>query len=172
MSTETTPPTDDAQAPTLDQVWQALGEVADPEIPVVSLVELGVVRDVTIEGEGVTVKMTPTFSGCPAMHVMREDVEKRLRELGFTEIDVQMVLSPPWSTDMIAPEAREKLRGFGIAPPPRIDGGDMITLIEVATCPHCGSKDAKMQNAFGPTLCRTIWTCNSCTQPFEQFKPI
>ena len=161
------PPTDEA-------VWQALRAVPDPEIPVVSLVELGVVRDVAVAEDGacVTVQLTPTFSGCPAMHVMREEVERCLRALGFAEVEVQISLSPPWSTDMIAPEAREKLRGFGIAPPPRVAGGDVIPLLETARCPHCSSTDATLANPFGPTLCRTIWVCNGCSQPFEQFKPV
>ena len=161
----------DVLLPDVEAVWKALEDVKDPEIPPVSLVELGVIRDVSIEGDRVVVQMTPTFAGCPAQHVMRQDAEKRLRDLGFAEVEVSIVLSPPWTTDWISPEGRAKLEAFGIAPPPMV-GGAVIELMETTACPHCGSTDATLKNAFGPTLCRTIWFCNGCDQPFEGFKPI
>ena len=155
-------------------IWQALDEVKDPEIPVVSLVEMGIVRDVTVTDEGVvTVKMTPTFSGCPALEVMRQEIAAKVSALGVTEIKVEIVLNPPWSTDWITDEARIRLHDFGLSPPPR-HGGNMqvILFFDAAACPHCGSTNTTLQNSFGPTLCRAIYTCNDCREPFEQFKPL
>jgi ring-1,2-phenylacetyl-CoA epoxidase subunit PaaD len=157
-----------------EQIWQALTEVKDPEIPVVSLVEMGIVRDVVVATDGqVTVKMTPTFSGCPALEQMRQDITARIRLLGATEVQVEMVLNPPWSTDWISEEALAKLRQFGLSPPPR-HGGNIQTILffDAAACPHCGSTQTTLQNSFGPTLCRAIYTCNTCREPFEQFKPL
>lgn len=158
---------------TVDEIWQALDEVKDPEIPVVSVVEMGIVRQVELTEEGVVVKMTPTFSGCPALEVMRRDIEARIRDMGVDSVEVETVLNPPWSSDWITAEAREKLRQFGLAPPPR-HGGDLrsVAFLDVAVCPRCGSKNTVIKNSFGPTLCRTIWYCNDCQDPFEQFKPL
>ena len=157
-----------------EQVWQALAEVKDPEIPVVSLVEMGIVREVIVADDGrVTVKMTPTFSGCPAWEQMRQDVTARLRSLGAEDVRVETVLFPPWSTDWISEEALVKLREFGLAPPPRHGGSsEVILFFDAAACPRCGSTNTTLQNSFGPTLCRAIYTCNNCQEPFEQFKPL
>ncbi len=158
---------------TADIILQALQEVKDPEIPVVSVVEMGIVRDVLVTEKGVTVKMTPTFSGCPALEVMRRDIEARVKQMGFEEVSVETVLYPPWTSDWITDEAREKLRQFGLAPPPH-HGGNLIAVasLDVAQCPRCGSKNTVIKNSFGPTLCRMIWYCNDCQDPFEQFKPL
>ena len=158
--------------PSLEEVWEALDEVKDPEIPVVSLVEMGIVRALRVEGERVIVDMTPTFAGCPALHVMRQEVEARLRALGFPEVEVRMLISPPWSSDWITPQAREKLKAFGLAPPPKHGGSITLELLETASCPYCDSDRTRIRNTFGPTLCRVIWYCDACQQPFEQFKPI
>lgn len=157
----------------LDDAWRALEDVKDPEIPVVSVVEMGIVRSVELEGERVQVKMTPTFAGCPALHAIREDIATRLLEAGAAEVEVVLSLSPPWTSDWITPEARRKLKEFGLAPPPHL-GGAMLPILslEVAACPYCGSEDTTLKNSFGPTLCRAIFTCNGCHQPFEQFKPL
>jgi ring-1,2-phenylacetyl-CoA epoxidase subunit PaaD len=152
------------------QVWAALGEVMDPEIPVLSVVDLGVIRSVTVDGEAVQVAMTPTFAGCPALHVMREQVEARVRQLGAARVTVEVVLSPPWSTDLISDEGRQRLMAFGLAPPRRHDGLIELILDESAVCPHCGSADTRLKNSFGPTLCRSIYYCNGCQQPFEKMK--
>ncbi len=155
-------------------IWNALNDVKDPEIPVISLVEMGIIRDVTLDETGsVTVKMTPTFSGCPALDVMRRDVIAKVESLGFSTVRVEMVLNPPWSTDWINEEARLKLKQFGLAPPPR-HGGDsnVILFFDEVTCPYCDSTKTTLQNSFGPTLCRAIYTCNDCREPFEQFKPL
>lgn len=157
-----------------EQIWQALAEVKDPEIPVVSLVEMGIVRDVIVADDGrVTVQMTPTFSGCPALAQMRQDITAKVCSLGVADVRVETVLFPPWSTDWISEEALAKLRQFGLSPPPRHGGNTQVILFfDAAACPRCGSTSTTLQNSFGPTLCRAIYTCNNCQEPFEQFKPL
>jgi ring-1,2-phenylacetyl-CoA epoxidase subunit PaaD len=158
---------------TAEAIWQALEAVKDPEIPVVSVVEMGIVRDVQIEQAGaVAVKMTPTFAGCPAMHVMKAEVEACVRGLGAAEVRVETILFPPWSSDWLSAETRAKLEGFGLAPPPRHGGRVEIVLLEPVACPYCRSYNTTVKNTFGATLCRAIYYCNSCQQPFEQFKPL
>ncbi len=154
------------------QIWVALSEVKDPEIPVVSLVEMGIVRGAALEGETVVVTITPTFSGCPALHAMQRDIAAQLKEAGAADVRVEVTLSPPWTTDWISQEAREKLRVFGLAPPP-VHGGDFeIALMETVTCPFCGSESTSLLNSWGPTPCRAIYDCHSCRQAFERFKPL
>jgi ring-1,2-phenylacetyl-CoA epoxidase subunit PaaD len=159
---------------TAEAVWEALTEVEDPEIPVISIVELGVVRDVQVEGDRVRVEFTPTFLGCPALEVMRDQMASRIEELG-AEADVEVVLDDSWSTDRITPAGREKLRAAGFAPPaPRDAAAPKLVQLQSAVfrCPYCGSTDTKLENLFGPTPCRSIRYCASCKQPFEQFKTI
>jgi ring-1,2-phenylacetyl-CoA epoxidase subunit PaaD len=158
---------------TSEAVWQALQEVKDPEIPVVSVVEMGIVRDVAVTAEGVAVTMTPTFSGCPALDVMRREIEAAVRGLGVGQVAVHTVLHPPWSTEWITETGRDKLRRFGIAPPLH-HAGDPTTVafFDLAECPRCGSINTSLRNAFGPTLCRMIWYCNDCRDAFEQFKAL
>lgn len=157
---------------TADQIWLALDEVKDPEIPVVSVVEMGIVREVAVAEGKVTVTMTPTFSGCPALHVMKAGIEKHIRQLGAETVEVIVALTPRWTTDWITEEARAKLKAFGLGPPPRHNGNVEILFHDAAICPYCGSNDTALKNTFGPTLCRTIYYCNACQQPFEQFKPV
>jgi ring-1,2-phenylacetyl-CoA epoxidase subunit PaaD len=155
------------------QLWQALAQIPDPEIPVVGVVEMGIVRDVQVDGNSVTITMTPTFSGCPALHVIQEQLETTARKLGFAQVVVKTVLSPPWSTDWITSEAREKLRQYGIAPPtPLVESGLIQLEIEVKSCPRCGSLNTATKNTFGPTLCKSIHYCNACQEPFEAFKAV
>jgi len=154
-----------------EKIWQTLHEVKDPEIPVVSLVEMGIVRDVQIENDKAIITITPTFAGCPAMHVMRREVEERVGAMGV-EVEVRMTLTPPWTSDWIGDEARAKLKSFGLAPPPKHQGDINVILLEEAFCPHCGSSNTTIKNTFGPTLCRAIFYCNECQQPFEQFKAL
>jgi ring-1,2-phenylacetyl-CoA epoxidase subunit PaaD len=155
------------------QVWAALDQVEDPEIPVVSLVDLGVVRDVQVDGDRVHVEFTPTFLGCPALEVMRNRMAAKIRELG-AEPDVEVVADDSWSTDKITPAGREKLREAGFAPPaPRpAETPTLLQLQKGFRCPYCGSTDTRLDNLFGPTPCRSIRYCESCRQPFEQFKTI
>jgi ring-1,2-phenylacetyl-CoA epoxidase subunit PaaD len=155
-------------------VWDALAEIPDPEIPVISLVDLGVVRDVAIDGTHVRVEFTPTFLGCPALEVMRDAMAEKVRELGG-EPDVRVISDDSWSSDKITPEGREKLRAAGFAPPaPREATAPTLVQLQSAVfrCPYCGSKDTKLENIFGPTPCRSVRYCASCRQPFEQFKTI
>ncbi len=159
---------------TAADVWDALAEIPDPEIPVISLVDLGVVRQVEVEGSQVRVEFTPTFLGCPALEAMREAMNARIRELG-AEPDVRVIVDDSWSTDRITPAGREKLREAGFAPPaPR--GLSPPSLVQLQRgsfkCPYCGSTDTRLENIFGPTPCRSLRYCASCRQPFEQFKTI
>ena len=156
------------------QIWEALAEIPDPEIPVVSLVDLGVVRGVSVEGSRVRIEFTPTFLGCPALEVMRDAMAARVSDLG-AEPDVEVVLDDSWSTDRITPEGREKLRAAGFAPPaPRSAGTPQLVQLQSAIfrCPYCGSTETRLENIFGPTPCRSLRYCASCRQPFEQFKTI
>jgi ring-1,2-phenylacetyl-CoA epoxidase subunit PaaD len=155
-------------------VWDALAAIPDPEIPVVSLVDLGVVRAVEVEGERVRVEFTPTFLGCPALEVMRDAMADRIRELGG-QPEIEVVLDDSWSTDRITPAGREKLRAAGFAPPaPREAGKPSLLQLQSAAfrCPYCSSTDTRLENIFGPTPCRSLRYCNACRQPFEQFKTI
>ena len=155
-------------------VWAALGDIPDPEIPVISLVDLGVVRSVDVEDDRVRVDFTPTFLGCPALEVMREAMADRIRALG-AEPEVNVRADDSWSTDLITPEGREKLRASGFAPPaPRDAAGPTLVQLQgsVHRCPYCGSTDTRLENIFGPTPCRSVRYCTSCRQPFEQFKTI
>lgn len=154
------------------QVWQALEEVVDPEIPVVSLVEMGIVREVEVKGEGVTVTITPTFTGCPALAVMGGDIEARVQALGVENVQVKITHDPPWTSDWITDEARAKLKGIGLAPPARHGGDFQVVLLEAVACPYCDSENTSLRNSFGTTPCRMIYYCNHCQQPFEQFKPL
>jgi ring-1,2-phenylacetyl-CoA epoxidase subunit PaaD len=159
---------------TAEQVWGALAEIPDPEIPVISLVDLGVIRDIEIEGERVRVEFTPTFLGCPALEVMRDAMAEKVRELG-AEPDVAVITDDSWSTDRITPEGREKLRASGFSPPaPREASAPTLVKLQstVFRCPYCGSRDTTLENIFGPTPCRSLRYCNECRQPFEQFKTI
>ena len=159
---------------TAERVWEALAEVPDPEIPVISLVDLGVVRDVEVDDEHVRVEFTPTFLGCPAVDVMRDRMEEAVRALGG-DPQIDVVLDDSWSTDRITPAGREKLRESGFAPPaPREATGPTLVQLEshAFRCPYCGSTDTRLENIFGPTPCRSIRWCASCRQPFEQFKTI
>ena len=159
---------------TEERVWEALREIPDPEIPVISLVDLGVVRGGSVEGDRVRVDFTPTFLGCPALEVMRNLMATTVRELGG-DPDVRVVTEEPWTSDRISAEGREKLREAGFAPPgPRPAGGLQLVDIQRGAfrCPYCGSTETKLENMFGPTPCRSIRYCTSCRQPFEQFKTV
>jgi ring-1,2-phenylacetyl-CoA epoxidase subunit PaaD len=161
-------------AVTIEDVWRVLEEIPDPEIPVISLVDLGVIKDVSLDGERVRIDFTPTFMGCPALESMTTSMRDRVEALGATA-DVRIVLDDSWSTDRITPAGREKLREAGFAPPPpRSDGP--VTLVQlqrgVHRCPWCGSTETRLENIFGPTPCRSIRYCTSCSQPFEQFKTL
>jgi ring-1,2-phenylacetyl-CoA epoxidase subunit PaaD len=163
---------------TAEAVWSALAEIPDPEIPVVSLVDLGVVRDIAVEGERVRVEFTPTFLGCPALETMKRAMENAVEELGG-EADVQVITDDSWSTDKITPAGRAKLRESGFAPPAPREASvapPAAALVQLQSkafrCPWCGSRETRLENIFGPTPCRSLRYCESCRQPFEQFKTI
>jgi ring-1,2-phenylacetyl-CoA epoxidase subunit PaaD len=159
---------------TAAQVWDALEAIPDPEIPVVSLVDLGVIRSVDVEEERVRVELTPTFLGCPALEAMRRALEDAVGRLGG-EADVRVIQDDSWSTDRITPRGREKLHAAGFAPPaPREAGAPTLVQLQsqVHRCPYCGSTDTSLENIFGPTPCRSLRFCRSCRQPYEQFKTV
>jgi ring-1,2-phenylacetyl-CoA epoxidase subunit PaaD len=159
---------------TTNDVWSALAEIADPEIPVISLVDLGVIRHVEVDGDHVHVEFTPTFLGCPALEVMRAQMADAIESLD-AQAEVEVITDDSWSTDRITPAGREKLREAGFAPPaPREAGTPRLVQLRSSAfrCPYCGSTQTKLENIFGPTPCRSIRYCTSCRQPFEQFKTI
>jgi ring-1,2-phenylacetyl-CoA epoxidase subunit PaaD len=159
---------------TVDEVWRALRGIPDPEIPVVSVVDMGVVRDVAVANDAVTIEFTPTFLGCPALEVMRDAMADAVRALG-AEPDVQVILDDSWTSDRITAAGREKLRAAGFAPPvPREAGAPQLVQLQsrIFRCPYCGSDDTRLENLFGPTPCRSIRYCAACRQPFEQFKTL
>ena len=167
------------QAARVDEraVWAALGEVPDPEIPVVSVVDLGLVRSVELDGERLRVELLPTFVGCPALELIRESVAARLAGMA-PRVEVEMSFAEPWTSDRITAQGRRRLRESGFAPPQPSSGpGDGPLLLAIASrpsasCPWCGSADTALENPFGPTRCRAIFWCNRCRQPFEQFKAV
>jgi ring-1,2-phenylacetyl-CoA epoxidase subunit PaaD len=153
-------------------IMSALAEVPDPEMPVVSIVELGIVRDVKLNGEQVEVVIAPTFSGCPALSMIQSQVRDKVAQLGFADVRVRLSFNPPWTTDWISESGREKLQRMGIAPPDRHDG-NVLTVLDLPTrCPYCGSLNTTRRNSFGPTPCRAIYFCNNCVQPFERMKAL
>jgi ring-1,2-phenylacetyl-CoA epoxidase subunit PaaD len=159
---------------TAERVWEALGQIPDPEIPVISLVDLGVVKTVAVDGDRVRIGFTPTFMGCPALASMRRQMEDAVTAMGG-EPQVDVLLDDSWSTDKITPAGREKLREAGFAPPPA-RAAEAPTLLQlqraVHRCPYCSSTETRLENIFGPTPCRSLRYCDSCKQPFEQFKTI
>ena len=159
-------------SPRVENIWNVLKEIQDPEIPVLSLVDLGIVRGVDVDGSSVTVRLTPTFAGCPALYAMRQAVIERVGALGYASVRVETVLDPPWTSDDLSPTAREKLRGFGLAPPARPAAERALHPEDPVACPRCGSLDTELRNAFGATACRTIRFCRVCREPFEGFRPV
>jgi ring-1,2-phenylacetyl-CoA epoxidase subunit PaaD len=159
------------------RVWGALAEVHDPEIPPLSITDLGIVERVASTEDEVQVDLLPTFAGCPALDVIRSDVEAAVRVVaGDREVRVRFVYAPPWTSDRITPEGREALRRYGLTPPPSVRGDRTVIPLSVVaagpkTCPFCGSEDTVLESAFGPTLCRATHFCRSCRNPFEAFKP-
>jgi ring-1,2-phenylacetyl-CoA epoxidase subunit PaaD len=153
-------------------ILEWLEEVKDPEIPVLSLVDLGVIKGVRIEKELVEVDMTPTFVGCPAMDYMQKDVEKTLEKYGIGNHKVNITFKESWTSKDISEKGRKALKEFGLAPPPEDFVIVDIDLLENIECPYCNSDNTEMKSPFGPTLCRSLHYCHSCKQAFEQFKPV
>jgi ring-1,2-phenylacetyl-CoA epoxidase subunit PaaD len=161
------------------RVWHALGQVPDPEIPPCSITDLGIVERVWVGRDSVEVDLLPTFAGCPALDVIREDAEAAVRRVGGArEVRVRFVYAPPWTSDRITPKGREALRSYGLTPPElRPAGPAFIPLAGLGTrrrnppCPYCGGEETVLESAFGPTLCRSTHFCPTCRNPFEAFKP-
>ena len=160
--------------PDLARAHAAAAAVLDPEIPVLTLEDLGVLRGVERRDGRIVVKLTPTYTGCPATHAIQLAVEAALAEAGLPDARVETVLSPPWSTDQITEEGRRKLKEFGIAPPNKSDGksGGVRALFgeETVACPKCGSTDTAKISEFGSTACKALWRCETCAEPFDYFK--
>ena len=160
---------------TTEAVWGLLDQVKDPEVPVLSVVELGIVRGVRLEASGVTVVITPTYSGCPAMHVIEQDIVAGLAAHGVSPVRIETVFSPAWTTDWMSEEAKSKLVAYGIAAPGRAgDDGGLVTLTRrsAVACPYCKSIHTTLKSQFGSTACKSIHYCDDCQQPFESFKAI
>lgn len=156
-------------------VLAALDEVADPEIPTVSIIELGMIGSVEVDDAVIEVELLPTFVGCPALEVIRAAVSSRLEPFGRA-VRVEVSFATPWTSDRISPAGREKLRGSGFAPPPDAPPGRSLPVLDMASirvpCPYCGSTRTSLESVFGPTQCRSIHHCADCVQPFEAFKPV
>lgn len=165
--------------PVVEVVRRLLDDVPDPEIPVITIADLGILRDVGVDAGRVTVTITPTYSGCPAMQAIREDIEARLGEAGYADVEVRTVLSPAWTTDWITPRGRQALADFGIAPPgpaghrPGGHGsGGPVPLTLSVRCPQCGSFDTRELSHFGSTACKALYQCRACREPFDSFKAL
>ncbi len=160
--------------------WDCLHAVPDPEIPVISITDLGIVRSLEIDGARVKVTVTPTYSGCPATEMIETSIKDALAGIGFESVEVQMQLFPAWTTDWINDQTKEKLRQYGIAPPgdedahkERLAGESVISFVPYKpACPRCGSKNTSRLSRFGATACKALYRCDSCLEPFEYFKPI
>ncbi|MCZ8022658.1 MAG: phenylacetate-CoA oxygenase subunit PaaJ [Cyclobacteriaceae bacterium] len=155
-----------------DQIWKLLDEVKDPEIPVLSLVDLGVITHVEQNNENVRVEMTPTFVGCPALDYMKQEVIEKLLTNGYTNVEVNISFSTPWNSDKISEKGKKALQQFGLAPPMPNALFTDISVLEHVICPRCNTNNTELKNPFGPTLCRSIHYCHTCKEAFEQFKPI
>lgn len=158
---------------TKEEILKALEDVKDPEIPTISVIDLGIVTDVQVDKtNSVSVTMTPTFAGCPALKVIESLVKDRIKSLDIESVDVKTTFDVPWNTNMITEKGREMLKKHGLAPPPVLNGLVQIELLKHVKCPHCESTDTELKTPFGPTLCRSLHYCNNCHQAFEQFKPV
>ncbi|WP_426244091.1 1,2-phenylacetyl-CoA epoxidase subunit PaaD [Nocardioides sp. LHG3406-4] len=157
---------------TRTRAWAVAAGVPDPEIPVVTIEDLGILRDVTEDDMGrVHVQITPTYSGCPAMEAIRDDLVEQLSDAGYRQVEVEFVLAPAWTTDWMTDEGRAKLEAYGVAPPGR--RADAPTPVSLSVrCPQCGSPDTRESSRFGSTACKSLWVCNACREPFDHFKTI
>ncbi len=157
---------------TSNDIYKLLEKIKDPEIPVLSLVDLGIIKHVDVAGDEVRVVITPTFVGCPALDTMRSDIESVLRENGVRDLSVEVSFREPWTSDLLSEKGRKALKRYGLAPPPQ---GVLITdldILENVECPRCSGRNTELKSAFGSTLCRSIHYCNDCRESFEQFKPL
>jgi ring-1,2-phenylacetyl-CoA epoxidase subunit PaaD len=163
---------DEMQNISREKIYQLLHGVKDPEIPVLSLVDLGVITSVEVVENRVVVEMTPTFVGCPALDMMKDEIREVLIKNGMKDVEITVSFKKPWNSDMISPEGRQALKKFGLSPPPPRQLFADLEVLEHAICPRCGNTNTELRNTFGPTLCRSIHYCNDCREAFEQFKPL
>lgn len=155
-----------------DDVWRLVAAVLDPEVPVLTIEDLGILRDVTVDATGhVDIIITPTYSGCPAMEAITADVTSALTAEGLDDVSVRLVLAPAWTTDWMSDEGKRKLRDYGIAPPHVTTSGPVGVALSVR-CPLCGSPDTRELSRFGSTACKSLWACNACREPFDSFKAL
>jgi ring-1,2-phenylacetyl-CoA epoxidase subunit PaaD len=153
-------------------IYRWLEEVKDPEIPVLSLVDLGVITDVAIHASRVSITMTPTFVGCPALDIMKQEITEVLKRNGVEHVDIAISYRQPWTSERISEKGKQALKKFGLAPPPSTTLFTDLDVLTHVPCPRCDSSDTELKNTFGPTLCRSIHYCHSCHEAFEQFKPL
>ena len=155
-----------------EQIFKLLSEIPDPEIPVINIIELGILREVKFVDDECVVVITPTYTGCPAMKVIEDDIKIKLKEIGIEKVKVELVFSPAWTTDWISEEAKEKLRAYGIAPPDHSSQDKKVLLGKARDlkCPQCGSKNTEMISQFGSTACKALYRCLDCKEPFDYFK--
>lgn len=161
-------------SPRSADVWRALNDVTDPEIPVISVVDMGMIAAVREDGRGIVVDLTPTFAGCPAIEMIRAEIRQALAGIGLDDVTVRVVFDPPWSSDRISDAGRRKLKQFGLAPPTAktCGSGPQAGALQAVPCPHCDSPRTELESLFGPTLCRSIHYCHGCRQSFEHFKEV
>ena len=171
---ETAPTPAGPRTPEEARIWRLLEDVTDPEIPVLTLADLGVLREVEVGDTGLRVVITPTYTGCPAMDTMAADIRSRLHEAGYADVEVASVLAPAWTTDWLSEAGRKKLHAFGIAPPAEGAAGKAALLgaEPVVACPHCGAQDTVCVSRFGSTACKAHYRCRACLEPFDYFKCI
>jgi ring-1,2-phenylacetyl-CoA epoxidase subunit PaaD len=166
----------DAERPSVEQLWAWLGELEDPEIPVISIVDLGIVRDVSWQGGACVVTLTPTYSGCPATEVIAQSVLEHLHQRGVADVQLLTRLAPAWTTDWMTDEGKRKLLAYGIAPPIGLAREQTVRVADIgkppprAACPQCGSTRTVLTSAFGSTPCKSMYRCESCSEPFDHFK--
>lgn len=169
-----------ASRASVQDIWNWLGEVPDPEIPVISVVDLGIVREVRWDASGLVVTVTPTYSGCPATEVIAQDIRTALEQHGIEHAAIETRLSPAWTTDWLTPAAKERLRDYGIAPPAASSGEQVIDIsrirrvrqpVAAIACPRCGSQRTQVVSQFGSTPCKALYRCEACREPFDYFKP-
>lgn len=158
---------------TVESIREMLSSVLDPEIPVLSVIDMGIIREIAIDNGGVTVTITPTYSGCPAMHVIEESIRTSLLTNGFDSVMIKTAFSPAWTTDWLSEMAKKKLKEYGIAPPTHVKHSTLLQIeLPKVQCPFCHSSETQLKSDFGSTACKAYYFCNSCHQPFEFFKPL
>ena len=153
-----------------EKIYDLLSKIPDPEIPVITISDLGILRDVSLKDDHVVVSITPTYSGCPAMHAIEQEIKKTLMENGVEGAEVKLVHAPAWTTDWLSEEAKEKLRVYGISPPGKVNGRNLLSGTREVACPRCGSLHVRLVSQFGSTPCKALYACKDCGEPFDQFK--